>query len=113
MKVEDDTDVVKLPVRFRKPAVEDRVLVVPFEVPGPAQCDHLMATYIVNQREAEVECGRCRTRLNPMWVLGQLATADRRMAETRNAAAAADAARRERQRCKCQHCGKMTRIRGI
>ncbi|MBO9377155.1 hypothetical protein GG804_10280 [Sphingomonas histidinilytica] len=111
--MEEDDNITKLPVRFRKPAPDDRVVVRPFEIPKHPGCDHLLATYIVNEREADVECGRCGTRLNPMWVLGQLASSDRRMAETREAAKLADEARRERQRCKCQHCGKMTRIRGV
>ena len=110
MKVEDETNVTKLPVKFKEQAPPERTLVVPYEVKKAAECGHLMATYIVNEAEAEVECGRCGTRLNPMWVLRQLATTDRRHAEAR--AAYQDEQRRlaERSRTKCEHCKQMTRI---
>jgi hypothetical protein len=108
--VSDDGKVTPLPVRFKGPLPEERSLVREFEVVGPAKCNHLFATYIIDPAAAEPECGRCGEKLNPMWVLGQLATHDRRMAESQ--ARYQDEQKRlaERTRTKCQHCGKMTRI---
>jgi len=102
-----------LGVKFRERTSDDRVLVEPREVPGPPACSHLMATYIVSEADAEVTCGRCNGKVNPMWVLAQLARDDRRMHETQAAAKRASERRAERVRTKCDHCGRMTRIRGL
>jgi len=110
MSDETDDKVKRLPVRFKKPVPEDRTLVRPFEVAAGLKCQHIMVGYVVDPAAAEVECGKCGEKLNPMWVLGQLATIDRRMAESQ--ARYQDEQKRlaERQRTKCYHCGKITRI---
>jgi len=113
VKDDDENCVIKLPVKFKARAPDERTLVSPWEVLKHVECDHLMATYIINEREADVECGRCGTRLNPMWVLKELATSDRRYAQMKESAKQASERRADRVRCKCQHCGKMTRIRGL
>jgi hypothetical protein len=103
--------VTRLPVRFKEPPDEDRTLLGPYEPPHHPDCQHLFVQYWVSPSEAEVTCGKCGTKLNPMWVLGQLATSDRRYAEQQKAAKAAQARLDERRRAKCQHCGKMTRVK--
>lgn len=120
MKIEDETGVAnpadkvtRLPVRFKEPPDPDRVLVGPYEVGKPRSCDHLMVQYVVSVSDAEVECSRCGGKLNPMWVLAQLATTDRRFFENAQAAKATEARRQERRRTKCENCGKMTRIRNL
>jgi len=110
MTDDPDDNVKRLPVRFKKPVPEDRTLVNPFEVAARFKCLHVMVGYVIDPSAAEVECGGCGEKLNPMWVLGQLVTADRRFAESQ--ARYQDEQKRlaERQRTKCYHCGKMTRI---
>jgi len=97
MTEEMPDNVRPLGVKFRERAPDDRVLVEPHEVPGAPVCNHLFATYTVSEADAEVTCGRCNGKVNPMWVLVQLAR-ERRA---------------ERSRTKCDHCGRMTRIRGL
>lgn len=107
----DDTTVTRLPVRFREPPPTDRVLLGPYEIPlGDSTCSHTFVQYMVDPSLAEVVCGKCKARLNPMWVLEQLARADRRHAESQKAAREAQKRLDERSRTKCQHCNKMTRI---
>jgi hypothetical protein len=108
--VNDDDTIARLPVRFRERLPDERTLMQLHEVSGPPKCQHLFAQYLVDPAAAEVECGRCGEKLNPMWVLDQLAKNDRRMAESQAAAKAMRERLEERSRTKCQHCGGMTRI---
>lgn len=106
-------DVERLPVKFKEPTPSERVVVRRFEVHRGLECLHsplMGASYIVDEKLAEVECGKCGAKLNPMWVLGQIATQDRRFQESQ--ARYQDEQRRlaERSRTKCQHCQRMTRI---
>lgn len=107
---DEDEKVKRLPVRFKPPVPEDRTLVRPFEVAKGGGCSHLFCGYVVDEALAEVECGRCGAKLNPMWVLTRLANEDRRMAELRERYQDEQRRLSERSRTKCQHCGKMTRI---
>ncbi len=105
----DDGDNVKrLPVRFKNPAPEERTLLWPHEVGKLEKCHH--DKFVIDQARAEVECGSCGEKLNPMWVLNSLTARDSRFhaAHFRHA----DEMKRltERERTKCQHCGQMTRI---
>jgi hypothetical protein len=107
----DDDNIKKLPVRFRKPLPEDRTLVRPFEVQHKGgECSHLFVQYIVDETLAEVECGKCHAKLNPIWVLGRLAREDRRYKDA--AARYQEEMKRlsARSRTKCMNCGQMTRI---
>lgn len=106
-------DVERLPVKFKTPVPVERVAVRPFEVQRHDACIHsplIGASYIVDEKLAEVECGKCGAKLNPMWVLAQIAGQDRRLHEA--AARYQDEQKRlaERSRTKCQHCHQMTRI---
>lgn len=103
-------NVAKLPVRFKNPLPEARTLVRPWEVPKPGVCQHLFAQYIVDEGLAEVECGDCGAKLNPMWVLCRLATEDRRYHEAAKRYHEEMKRLRERTRTKCEHCGRMTCI---
>lgn len=97
--------VIDLGVKFKKPFPEDLTLIV-----GYPKCYH--GPFIVDSDNAEVTCGKCGEKLNPMVVLDRLArkesqyraTAERYQEEMKRLA--------ERSRTKCQHCGKMTRISG-
>ncbi len=106
----DDSNIKRLPVQFKTPHAEERTLVRPFEVEGPSPCSHLYTQYVVDEALSEVECYKCKAKLNPMWVLTRLANEDRRYEEAQNRHQ--DEMRRlsERSLTKCFHCGKMTRI---
>jgi len=104
--VDPDADkVVKLNATFKAPVPEERFLVVPV-----AECLHFNGPFLVDDTLAEVTCGQCKQKLNPMWVLKQLVQKESRwfahfaryQGEMKRLA--------ERSRTKCQHCGEMTRI---
>lgn len=109
----DSENVTPLGVKFRPPPPEERTIAHPYEVGRIGQCNHLFTTYLVSPSEAEVTCGKCDAKLNPVWVLGQLAQKDHQWHAQRRAAERAREVRAERQRTKCDHCGRMTRIRGL
>lgn len=75
----------------------------------PVKCRHLHMT--VDEGLDTVECDDCREKLNPIAVLLRFATEESQW--TREAQRLRDLHREldARIRCKCQHCGQMTRIR--
>jgi ribosomal protein S27AE len=107
---DDDANVKRLPVRFKHPMPDDRSVVRPHEVGRYDACDHWRVVYIVDEKKNTVECGKCGADLNPIWALGQLASRDSLFHET--AKRYQEEMRRldERERTKCENCGKMTRI---
>jgi hypothetical protein len=107
---EDDGNVTKLPVRFKNPVPEERTVVLPHEVQRSGKCLHFMKGYIVDEALAEVECGGCGAKLNPMWVLVRLALEDRRMQEAANRYQEEMKRLDERSKTKCRSCGKMTPV---
>lgn len=96
----------RLPVEFKKPPSDDDRLVV-VERSG---CCHFFVQYIVDPSEAEVTCGKCGAKLNPMWVLHQIANTERRWVEARKSYQSEMKRLDERKRTKCEHCDRMTRI---
>ena len=104
---DDEDNVRKLPVRFKAAIPDDRMLLQPYEV-GKQACFH--GAFVVDPEKSEVECGRCHEKLNPMYVLQRLATEETTW--HRAHARYHDEMKRlsERERTKCQYCGKMTRI---
>lgn len=107
----DDDNVTKLPVKFRKAPEDGRTLFNLWEVKKGSACYH--ESFIIDEQKQEVECAKCGERLNAMWVLSYLANQDRQFRDTRKLADDAMTRLQERSRTKCQHCGKMTRIRGV
>ncbi len=100
-------NVTKLPVWFKaEPGSGDRTL----EVVYTSGCTHLFTTYKVAESEAEVTCGKCGAKLNPIWVLVRLAHEDRRYLEAQQRYQEEMKRIEERERTKCEHCAKMTRI---
>ncbi|EHU8077638.1 TPA: hypothetical protein ACMDRZ_002996 [Vibrio cholerae] len=72
------------------------------------KCPH--GEFKINESTDTVKCGLCGEKLSPMWVLKLLANKntqlywqwvdmEKKAEETRN-----------KLRCKCSHCGKMTQI---
>lgn len=75
---------------------------------APGKCLHRQM--IVDEELASVECKTCGEKLNPVAMLARFAREEslwqRRGEELKKYHAALDA----KVRCKCQHCGKMTRV---
>jgi len=79
------------------------------------KCHH--KTFIVDHTLDVVVCEQCGEKVNPMWVLKSLTQSESR-AEWRLTELQEKAkkdretieAARDKTRCKCQHCHKMTRI---
>ncbi|MDH0342126.1 hypothetical protein [Chromobacterium haemolyticum] len=75
----------------------------------PGQCRHLNVR--VNEDLAEVTCRDCEAKLNPIWVLSRMAKEETKWAFRRSEFIKTREALAQRSRCKCQHCGQMTRIK--
>jgi hypothetical protein len=95
--------VVTLPVKQRDHDIE-RVLT---EVAG-AKCFHRRFT--VDDKLQEVECRDCKEKLNPMFALIQLSRQETRYHELHARYHDELARLAARERTKCEHCAKMTRI---
>lgn len=104
-----DDKITRLPVvhRTRDVALE----LVHYDPKEP--CSHKHCHYRIREGEAEVECGGCGTRLEAMFVLRQLAIEDSLWKQRQQAAAKTAQEVSQRIRTKCQHCGRMTRIKGL
>jgi len=76
---------------------------------APGRCKHMNLT--VDDELATVSCDDCGEKLNPIALLLRMATDESRWQH--RADELRDALKRydEKQRCKCQHCGKFTRVR--
>ncbi len=79
-----------------------------FEIVHSYKCQH--GKFLVDEKKAEVECGLCHEKLNPIWVLLALAREDARLRDHWSQMKAELALMGERVRTKCDNCGKITRI---
>ncbi|MCC8495780.1 hypothetical protein [Xanthomonas hortorum] len=64
----------------------------------------------VDEKKAEVTCRDCGEKINPIWLLMQLATEDRMLRDRWASMKAELRLMGERVRTKCQHCGQLTRV---
>lgn len=106
---EATANVTKLPVKFKTPAPPELSLVLD----DHTKCRHWEfsgAQYIVDEALAEVTCSLCNEKLNPMWVLNQIAKRESRMLQAHERYVDEMKRLKERSRTKCDSCGKMTRI---
>lgn len=121
----DDDKIKRLPVGFKQPPTGDRPMleIVRYEKDGcnhkwgyfadpvaPGRSRMVNASYLIREGETEVECSLCGTKLDPMFVLRILAHEESKWMETRKHYQEEMRRLRERERTKCNHCGKMTRI---
>lgn len=65
--------------------------------------------FVVNEANAEVVCKTCGEKLNPMWVLASLAKSEARNSHRLEKLQEQVRETETKMRCKCEHCGKMTR----
>jgi hypothetical protein len=120
----DEDNIKRLPVRFKKPVGEEgRALQL---VDRFGECNHrsffrssgdgslsgqlLKVTYVIREGETEVECGNCHTKLDPIWVLRNLAVEESTWARARERYQDEMKRLRDRSYTRCEHCGKMTKI---
>lgn len=73
------------------------------------KCKHLH--FLIDEEHQEVTCGDCEMKLNPMWVLTQLARSETRFVRENQIRKETIAKLEAKRRTKCQHCQKMTRVR--
>lgn len=118
MKLSDDDNVVELPIKAKAKRDENGPMLTVIDS-WPEGCNHKWrvtgfktqdAHYLIREGETEVECGLCGTRLDPMFVLRQMAHYETQW--HRGRARYLDEMKRlkERSRTKCTHCGNMTKI---
>ena len=99
------TNILKLPVK----PVESRHDV--FLVPPPSNaCAHLDGPFEVDEKGGKCKCLTCGGEVSPIFVLTRLMKQESRWMRTRLAYMDEMKRLHERERTKCQHCGKQTRI---
>jgi hypothetical protein len=118
----EDDNVKQLKVKFKKPPGEGErpFLEIVNQYSSKDDCDHrayyvegrgfVNVTYKIREGETEIECGRCETRLDPMFVLRILAREETHWQQARERYIDEMKRLRERSRTKCENCGHMTRI---
>jgi hypothetical protein len=116
-----DDNVSRIPVRFKTPPEGEPPFLKVVDRWGDRDgCDHrsyyvegrgyVPVTYYLRDGETEIECGRCHTRLDPMFVLRVMASEETSWSRSRKNYIEEMQRLRDRRRTKCQHCGKMTEI---
>lgn len=98
-----DENIVKLPVKPKTPPAGDLTVVSTY-----GTCPH--AKFLVDERAAEVTCRDCREKLNPIWVLGQLAQGDSALIRRWALLSAHVKLLEGRTKVKCRSCQKMVSI---
>ena len=71
-------------------------------------CRH--SNFLVDSSLQEVECGKCGAKLNPMYVIERMANKESMSRNAIEELSAIVEKTKDKLRCKCQHCHKMTRI---
>lgn len=98
--------VVALPVKHAEPPDGSRMLQpVPFN-----KCTHWNTTFEVDTDAGDCKCLGCGERVTAIFVLRRLMDEESRWNRTRAAYQDEMARLKARERTKCQHCGKQTRI---
>ena len=98
-------DIVKLKPENARHDNKDQCL-IPADRWG--ECRHDRS--IVDERKTEVTCADCGEKLNPIWVLSQLANKESGWFRSRDRYQDEMKRLEERSRTRCQKCGYMTRI---
>ena len=98
-----DEKIKELPVKFKTQPDDNKFLVVP-----PSKCPH--GLYNVDEKLAEVTCRKCGEKMNPMYVLKEMAMGESQWHRTRQMYQEEMKRLTERSRTKCRFCGKITPI---
>lgn len=102
---EEAGNVVPLGVQFKAQEKLERVLTVTHA----GTCMHTRG-FLLDDTLEHVRCKTCNEALNPMFVLKRLAHQETKYHELQARYQDELARLSERNRCKCEHCGQMTRI---
>jgi uncharacterized Zn finger protein len=76
------------------------------------KCLHT-GSFLIDPASATVECEQCGDQLNPMWVLEHLASQERMWEAKIERARRIIAEAEKSSMTKCNHCGKMTKIKRL
>lgn len=106
MEIPEDERVVKIGVKFKKQDPDDKMLSL---VPRYTGC--INHSYIIDAEAKEVTCSKCTKTFDPMSVLVDLARHESRWFEHKRQYVQEMKRLDEKSRTKCQHCGKMTRLK--
>lgn len=74
---------------------------------GP-QCQH--NKFILDDQLGYVKCGICGEHLNPMWVIQRFSDSEHRLFKHLKYLKRLVDETKDKTRCKCEHCGKITGI---
>lgn len=105
ISLDSPENVVVLKTPFKSPVPDERFLVI-----DTKQCTHHNGPFLIDDSLSEVTCGRCTAKLNPMFVLRQLAQQESRWHQHFSRYQGEMQRLNARNKTKCQHCHKMTRI---
>ena len=84
--------------------MEDRILRNVFA----SRCAH--SKFLVDETLNTVECGLCHKELNPIWVLKECARTESSARHALEYVEELTKKALKKNSCKCEHCGKMTKI---
>lgn len=102
----DDDNVERLDIKFKRPLPDGKFLTL---VPSYTGC--IEHSYVIDAEAEKVTCSKCEKVFNPMSVLVDLARKESRWMETSRRYKDEMKRLDEKQRTKCQHCQRMTRIK--
>lgn len=71
-------------------------------------CQH--NKFILDDQLGYVKCGICGEQLNPMWVIQRFSDSEHRLFRHLEQLRNLVEVTKNKTRCKCEHCGKMTNI---
>ncbi len=72
------------------------------------KCQHVQ--FEVDESLNIVTCTQCNKELNPMWLVKQMCYEESRILQRINFLHEVEFKARHKTRCKCSHCGHMTKI---
>jgi ribosomal protein S27AE len=107
--IDDDngpSDIIPFPKKKRKGDEGKMLEIVRYD----GGCDHHRTTFRLRDGETELECARCGTKVDPMFVLRELANQESRWFDNRERYQDEMKRLDERKKTECEHCGRMTRI---
>lgn len=100
-----DDKITQLPIKRRASQPDPAATL---QVVHSYECQH--GNFLVDDKLGEVECGRCKAKLNPIWVLSRLAMEESDLRRTWAQLRAEIELMKPRLKTKCEHCGKLTPI---
>lgn len=101
----NDDNITEFPVKRRAQKADPNASL---QVVHSYECQH--GNFLVDDKLGEVECGRCKAKLNPIWALSRLAMEESDLRRAWAHLRAEIELMKPRLKTKCDHCGKLTPI---